>query len=60
MTTTTVSPGPAPHGGTALGVRHDRHRLGDALHAIRVFAVAAVEVVLLGRSDPGRHPAPGP
>jgi len=38
------------HGGTAIGGRdgQPRHLIGDALHAIRVFAVAAVEVVILG------------
>ena len=38
------------HGATVLGTRPDqpRHRLGDAIRAIRVFAVTAVEVVLLG------------
>jgi hypothetical protein len=51
MTTTTLSPGPTVHGGTALGVRpgHSRHLLGSALRAVRVFAVTAAEVVLLGR-----------
>jgi hypothetical protein len=50
MTTTTVSPGPAAHGGTAPGTRpdHFRHLLGTALHAVRVFAVTAAEVALLG------------
>ncbi|MBM9505181.1 hypothetical protein [Actinacidiphila acididurans] len=53
MSTTTVSPGPAAHGGTPLGTapQHPRHVLGSALHAIRVFAVTAAEVVLLGSSD---------
>ncbi|WP_188285366.1 hypothetical protein [Streptomyces sp. CBMA29] len=50
MTTTTVTPGPTVHGGTALGARpdHPRHLLGSTLRAVRVFAVTAVEVVLLG------------
>jgi hypothetical protein len=53
MSTTTVSPGPKAHGGTAPGTarQHPRHVLGSALHAIRVFAVTAAEVVLLGSSD---------
>lgn len=51
MASSTITPGPAVHGATVLGTRpddHPRHRLGDALRAIRVFAVTAVEVVLLG------------
>jgi hypothetical protein len=56
MTSATVPPGPAVHGGTAIGARNGqpRHLIGNALHAIRVFAVAAVEVVLLG-SEPPRY-----
>jgi hypothetical protein len=50
MTTTTIPPGPPAHGGTALGGRtpHPRHLIGNALHAIKVFAVTAAEVVILG------------
>ncbi|MFI1094491.1 hypothetical protein [Streptomyces sp. NPDC020917] len=50
MTSTTVPPGPAAHGGTAIGGRsgHPRHLIGSALHAIRVFAVTAFEVVVWG------------
>lgn len=50
MTTTTVTPGPTVHGGTALGARpdHSRHLLGSTLRAVRVFARTAVDVVLLG------------
>ncbi|WP_225845437.1 hypothetical protein [Streptomyces sp. HPF1205] len=56
MTTTTVSPGPGAHDGAASGDRrHPRHVLGSALHAIRVFAVTAAEVVLLGSSEGGRR-----
>ncbi|SEN06780.1 hypothetical protein [Actinacidiphila rubida] len=53
MTSTTVPPGPTVHGGTAIGPRegHPRHRIGDALHALRVFAVTAVEIVILGADD---------
>ncbi|MFF6959116.1 hypothetical protein ACIOC1_22715 [Streptomyces sp. NPDC088197] len=56
MTTTTVAPGPTVHGGTALGARpdHPRHLLGSTLRAVRVFAVTAVEVVLLG-NEGKRH-----
>ncbi len=57
MTTTTLPPGPAPHGGTALGAsaHHPRHLIGDALHAIKVFAVTAAQVVLLGSSEGKRY-----
>lgn len=50
MASSTVTPGPVAAGATVLGAAqdHPRHRLADALHAIRVFAVAAAEVVLLG------------
>jgi len=50
MASTVIPPGPAVHGATVLGAGsdHPRHRLGNALHAVRVFAVAAVEVVLIG------------
>ncbi|HEY5836256.1 hypothetical protein [Streptomyces sp.] len=57
MTTATVPPGPTVHGGTALGVRpdHPRHLLGSALRAVRVFAVTAAEVVLLGTDTEGKR-----
>lgn len=50
MASTIVPPGPAVHGATVLGAApdHPRHRLGNALRAVRVFAVTAVEVVILG------------
>lgn len=53
MASSTITPAPAPqlvHGATMPDSRpdHPRHRLGDALRAIRVYAVAAVEVVVLG------------
>ncbi|MEE4546828.1 hypothetical protein V2S66_33290 [Streptomyces sp. V4-01] len=50
MATTTIPPGPPVHGGTALGSgpAHLRHLVGNALHALKVFAVTAAEVVLLG------------
>ncbi|MFF1451871.1 hypothetical protein ACFVYF_27575 [Streptomyces sp. NPDC058274] len=38
-----------PSGASALdGSGHRRHRLGDALRAVKVFAGAAIGVVLLG------------
>jgi len=51
--TTSIPSASALHGGTALGAHaeHASHRLGNALRALRVFAVAAVEVVLLGAHD---------
>ncbi|WP_405881498.1 hypothetical protein OG762_24765 [Streptomyces sp. NBC_01136] len=42
-----VQPGPA-HGATAYSSGHHHHRLGDALRAVKVFAGAALGVVLLG------------
>jgi hypothetical protein len=53
MASTIIPPGPAVHGATVLGARPDppRHRLGDALRAVRVFAGAAVEVVILGNES---------
>ncbi|MFF6997473.1 hypothetical protein ACFY93_21285 [Streptomyces sp. NPDC008313] len=53
MSAAILTPGPARHsppsGATALAaVPHQRHRLGDALRAVKVFAEAAVGVVLLG------------
>lgn len=50
MSAATFHPAPAPGrppGATPLSGGH-RHRLGDALHAIRVFAGAAFDVVILG------------
>ncbi|MGW7295509.1 hypothetical protein ACWGIB_24350 [Streptomyces xiamenensis] len=47
------------HGASATGLLpHPRHRLGNVLRAARVWAGTALEVVLLGRADPG--PGPGP
>ncbi|SHM30411.1 hypothetical protein [Actinacidiphila paucisporea] len=53
MASTISPPGPAAHGATVFGTRpdHPRHRLGSALRAVRVFAVTAVEVVLLGNES---------
>ncbi|MEV7994072.1 hypothetical protein ACIP2X_36660 [Streptomyces sp. NPDC089424] len=50
MSAATFTPAPAPHrpsGATALTGSH-RHRLGEALRAVRVFAGAAFDVVILG------------
>ncbi|MEU5630792.1 hypothetical protein ACIA8I_27320 [Streptomyces rishiriensis] len=48
MSAATITPVPGrPSGATPLSDGH-RHRLGDALRAIKVFAVAAFEVVILG------------
>ncbi|NUS16459.1 MAG: hypothetical protein HOY69_34530 [Streptomyces sp.] len=53
MASPTLTPAPPVHGATVLGARPDqpRHRLGNALRAIRVYAVTAVEVVLLGNES---------
>jgi hypothetical protein len=50
MASSALSPGSTAHGGTAIGAHPDneRHRLGNALHAVRVFAAAIVDVVILG------------
>ncbi|WP_156725329.1 hypothetical protein [Streptomyces apocyni] len=53
MSTAAFNPAPAarpnPPGGAtaATGARHV-HRVGNALRAVKVFATAAVDVVLLG------------
>ncbi|MFD5709996.1 hypothetical protein ACFWHW_06320 [Streptomyces pharetrae] len=46
ITPITVSARP-PSGATAVAGSH-RHRLGDALRAVKVFAGAAFDVVILG------------
>lgn len=53
MASSTVPPGPAVHGATVLGARPDipRHRVGNALRAVKVFVVTAVEVVVLGNEN---------
>ncbi|GAX53487.1 MULTISPECIES: hypothetical protein [Streptomyces] len=43
--------GPAAHGATAFSAVHHRHRVGDALHAVKVFVGAAFGVVLLGEYE---------
>ncbi|MFF0202466.1 hypothetical protein [Streptomyces sp. NPDC005017] len=50
MSAATIHPAPViPSGATASQTgTHRQHRLGDTLHAIRVFVGAAVDVVLLG------------
>ncbi|MDT0463596.1 hypothetical protein [Streptomyces gibsoniae] len=47
VTFTPARHGP-PTGATALEGKHQRHRLGDALRAAKVFLGAAIDVVLLG------------
>ncbi|MEU6211653.1 hypothetical protein ACIPRL_20135 [Streptomyces sp. NPDC090085] len=50
MSTATFTPtrGRRPSGATALSDSPPRHRIGDVLHAAKVFAAAAVSVVVLG------------
>lgn len=49
MSAATIHPPTAarPAGATAVQGSH-RHRLGDALHAVKVFAGAAFDVIVLG------------
>ncbi|MGW6902884.1 MULTISPECIES: hypothetical protein [unclassified Streptomyces] len=48
MSAATIHPAPmGPRGATALQGSH-RHRLGEALRAVRVFAGAAFDVIVLG------------
>ncbi|MEU0247078.1 hypothetical protein ABZ192_22660 [Streptomyces sp. NPDC006235] len=52
MSAATISPAPAPGrppGATAVAGSHHRHLLGDALRAVKVFAGAAFDVVILGQ-----------
>ncbi|MFH7593518.1 hypothetical protein WDV06_00230 [Streptomyces racemochromogenes] len=58
MSTATFTPiqGGRPRGATAIASHHPRHRVGDALRAVKVFAAAAVSVVVLGEySDYSEH-----
>jgi len=52
MSAATFTPAPArpgpPSGATAIDNSHHSHRLGDALRAVKVFASAAIGVILLG------------
>ncbi len=52
MSAASFSPVPGRHGppsgATALDDTRHRHRLGDTLHAVRVFLGAVIDVVLLG------------
>ncbi|KJY31838.1 MULTISPECIES: hypothetical protein [Streptomyces] len=50
MSTATLTPiqGGRPSGATATSSHHPRHRVGDVLRAVKVFATAAVSVVVLG------------
>ncbi|MEU9333902.1 hypothetical protein AB0D49_12210 [Streptomyces sp. NPDC048290] len=48
MSAATISPVPGrPSGATAVAGAH-RHRIGEAVRAVRVFAGAAFDVVILG------------
>ncbi|MBY8869780.1 MULTISPECIES: hypothetical protein [Streptomyces] len=49
MSAATLHPAPParPAGATAVQGSH-RHRLGDALRAVKVFAGAAFDVIILG------------
>ncbi|GAB2870921.1 hypothetical protein GCM10027074_43190 [Streptomyces deserti] len=48
MSAATISPAPAgPSGATALQSGH-RHPLGQVLRAVKVFAGAAFDVIILG------------
>jgi hypothetical protein len=48
MSAATITPAPGrPSGATSLTDIH-RHRLGDALRAVKVFAGAAFDVIVLG------------
>ncbi|KOV53637.1 MULTISPECIES: hypothetical protein [Streptomyces] len=48
MSAAVVGPAPArPSGATAVTGSH-RHRLGDVVRAVRVFAGAAFDVIVLG------------
>ncbi|GHC76575.1 hypothetical protein RFN57_21150 [Streptomyces violaceochromogenes] len=53
MSAATIQPAPVPGrppGATAVtGSRHHHHRLGDALRAVKVFAGAAFDVIILGQ-----------
>ncbi|WP_181449662.1 hypothetical protein [Streptomyces cyaneus] len=49
MSAATINPAPVgPHGATALQGSHHRHRIGEALRAVKVFAGAAFDVIILG------------
>ena len=49
MSAATIHPVPArPTGATAVDEAVPRHRLGDVLRAVKVFAEAAFGVVILG------------
>ncbi|MET8825860.1 hypothetical protein ABZX40_10090 [Streptomyces sp. NPDC004610] len=48
MSAATITPVPGrPAGATAVAGSH-RHRIGEAVRAVRVFAGAAFDVVILG------------
>ncbi|TXS55711.1 hypothetical protein [Streptomyces sp. t39] len=59
MSTATFTPGTPAHGGaprrgaTATGtVTHPRHRVGNALRAVKVFAETVFSVTVLGEYGP--------
>ncbi|MFI9152967.1 hypothetical protein [Streptomyces sp. NPDC053367] len=48
MSAATIGPVPLrPSGASPVAAGH-RHRLGDALRALKVFAGAAIDVIILG------------
>ena len=53
MASSTIPTGTAVHGATVLGARQEqpRHRVGNALRAVKVFVITAVEVVVLGNES---------
>ncbi|MFF3347338.1 hypothetical protein [Streptomyces sp. NPDC002779] len=50
MSAATITPAPGRHPATGASplLGSHRHRLGDALRAVKVFAGAAFDVVILG------------
>ncbi|MEU5809462.1 MULTISPECIES: hypothetical protein [unclassified Streptomyces] len=50
MSTATFTPvhGGRPSGATATSEHHHRHIVGDVLRAVKVFAAAAVSVIVFG------------
>ncbi|WP_196218158.1 hypothetical protein [Streptomyces blattellae] len=49
MSAATFTPAPGrASGATALTPSHHRHRLGEALRAIKVYAGAAFDVIIFG------------
>ncbi|MFB7593592.1 hypothetical protein [Streptomyces sp. NPDC056160] len=48
MSAATIHPAPAARPAGATAVQGSHHRLGDTLHAVKVFAGAAFDVIILG------------